>query len=83
MPIREYQAVDPHQGCATCRKPFERLEQVAGSALAKCPDCGAPLRRLISAAAVGASQSSFDRRAQQSGFHKLKRQGKGEYEKQY
>ena len=83
MPIREYQAIDPAQGCAACRQPFERLECTQAAPLDKCPACGAPVRRLISAPALGGSKSSFDRRASQAGFHKLKRLGKGEYEKQY
>jgi putative FmdB family regulatory protein len=83
MPIREYQVDDPAQGCAVCRRPFERLEGMQSPPLDKCPVCGALLRRLVSAPAVGGSKSSLDRRASQAGFHKLKRLGKGEYEKQY
>lgn len=83
MPLREYQASDPQQGCAKCREPFERLESASTPPLDKCPDCGASLKRLISAPAVGDSKSAFDSRAQQAGFHKLKRLSKGEYEKQY
>jgi hypothetical protein len=41
------------------------------------------VKKLISAPRVGASQSNFDDRAKASGFHKLKKLGKGEYEKQY
>ncbi len=83
MPIYEYQVSDPAKGCDVCRLPFERLEGLQAAMLAKCPACGAPVHRLISAPAVGGSKSSFDRRASQAGFHKLKRLGKGEYEKQY
>ena len=83
MPIREYQAKDPSLGCPKCRNPFEQLENIEASTLDKCPACGAEVRRLISAPAVGGSVSSFDRRARAAGFHKLKRRGKGEYEKKY
>ena len=83
MPIREYQVNDPVQGCADCRRPFERLERLQALPLDKCPACGAPVSRLISAPVVGGSKSSLDRRASQAGFHKLKRLGKGEYEKMY
>ena len=41
------------------------------------------MRKLISAPSVGASKSSFDNRAKAGGFSKLKRVGKGEYEKKY
>jgi len=83
MPIREYQVNDPAQGCAACCRPFERLERLQAPPLDKCPVCGAPISRLISAPVVGGSKSSLDRRASQAGFHKLKRLGRGEYEKQY
>lgn len=83
MPIREYQVNDPAQGCAACHRPFERLEGLKALPLAKCPVCGAPVSRLISMPTVGGSKSSLDRRASQAGFHKLKRLGKGEYEKVY
>lgn len=83
MPIREYQVNDPARGCAACRRPFEVLERLPALPLDRCPACGAPVSRLISAPVVGGSKSSLDRRASQAGFHKLKRLGKGEYEKQY
>lgn len=83
MPIREYQAQDQDQGCEKCRQPFEQLEGMNQAPLAKCPQCGAPVARLISAPSVGASRSGFDSRAKHAGFHKLKKLSKGEYEKQY
>ncbi len=83
MPIREYIAKDAQQACAACRCAFERLEKMHAAPLTQCPDCGAPVERLISAASVGASRSSLDTRAKKAGFHKLKRLGRGEYEKQY
>jgi hypothetical protein len=39
--------------------------------------------KVVSRPAVGGSSSGFDDRAKSAGFHKLKRLGKGEYEKQY
>jgi len=83
MPIYEYQVADGKRGCEHCRAPFERLERMSDEPLKKCPECGAPVHRIISAHAVGGSQSSADDRAKNAGFHKLKKLGKGEYEKQY
>lgn len=83
MPIYEYQAVTPTEGCARCAVPFEVLQRMADAPLTACPQCGKPVRKQISAPAVGASASSFDHRAKAAGFQKLKRLGKGEYEKQY
>ena len=83
MPIYEYQANDPAHGCEQCKGSFDVLQKMSDAPLRTCPECGAPVSRLISAPSVGASKSSFDQRAKGAGFHKLKKLGKGEYEKQY
>ncbi len=83
MPIREYQAKDPGKGCAACRRPFEQLERMDQQPRDRCPQCGAPVIRLISAPVPGASRTGLDDRAKSAGFHKLKKLGRGEYEKQY
>ena len=83
MPIYEYQASDEGAGCDHCRDGFECLRKLSDPPLELCPRCGQPVTKQISAPSVGASQSGFDDRAKSSGFHKLKRTGKGEYEKQY
>jgi putative FmdB family regulatory protein len=83
MPIREYQAKKNENSCSFCRDKFERFESMHEPPLAKCPECGAELARLISVPNVGTSQSGNDVRAKQAGFHKLKKMGKGEYEKVY
>jgi len=84
MPIYEYIAGDPdQQGCDHCRKGFEQLQRMSDQPLAQCPRCGAPVIKVISAPAVGRSESGYDHRAKAAGFHKLKRLGKGEYEKKY
>lgn len=83
MPIYEYQATDENQRCEFCRERFEVFGKVSGPPLAECPKCGAPVRRLISVSSVGSSKSGLDQRAKSAGFHKLKKTGKGEYEKLY
>lgn len=83
MPIYEYQASDPQKGCRRCAEPFEQLQKINDPPIEQCPHCRQPLRRLISTPSVGASKSGLDDRAKGAGFHKLKRLGKGEYEKQY
>jgi putative FmdB family regulatory protein len=83
MPIYEYQAVTGKHSCAHCRESFEVLQKLSDPPLENCPECGNPVNKLISAPAVGASQCGFDERARNAGFSKLKRLGKGEYEKQY
>lgn len=83
MPIYEYEARDTKRQCTHCTGGFETMQRMADAPLTHCPQCGAPVMRRISAPAVGRSQSGFDDQARQAGFHKLKRLGKGEYEKQY
>ncbi len=83
MPIYEFKAQDPRQSCPVCRDGFEQLLRLSDPPPATCPDCGATVRKCISAPNVGASASGFDDRAKSSGFHKLKKTGKGEYEKLY
>ena len=83
MPIYEYEATQKEGGCERCLAGFEVLQKLSDLPLTVCPACGAPVVKRISAPAVGKSSSGFDDRAKAAGFHKLKRLGKGEYEKKY
>lgn len=83
MPIYDYQAKDPAQGCDKCREPFEAMRRLDDPPLTNCPVCGAPLVKLIAAPALGRSKSKLDDRAKAAGFHKLKRVDKGAFEKLY
>ena len=83
MPIYEYQAAEGEKGCKFCAEGFERIQTLSEPKLEKCPECGGKIVRVISAPSVGKSVSSLDDRAKAAGFTKLKRLGKGEYEKQY
>ena len=82
MPIYEYQAKDPKKGCEHCSDCFEELRQIADHDLDKCPQCGAPVVKIISVPSVGGSKTGLDDKAKAAGFTKLKRLGKGEYEKE-
>lgn len=83
MPTYEYEAVDPALGCDVCRTGFERVQRLDEPRLLVCPQCGVAVRKRICAPAIGRSIASLDNRAKAAGFSKLKRLGKGEYEKQY
>ncbi len=85
MPIYEYILAPKgkNKGCDKCRSGFEVLQKISDPNLEKCPDCGSDVVRQISAPSLGHSQSSLDDRAKAAGFTKLKKLGKGEYEKQY
>lgn len=83
MPIYEYRATDPKRACRHCEDGFEVMQRISDARLETCPECGANVVRVISAPSLGSSKSSLDDRAKAAGFTKLKRLGKGEYEKQY
>ena len=84
MTIYEYAANEPEKrSCPKCKGGFDVIQRIADKRLTVCPDFGAPVHRVISAPSLGFSQSSLDDRAKNAGFTKLKRLGKGEYEKEY
>lgn len=83
MPVYDYCAVDPEHACPYCADGFEEVQSLRDPRLEKCPKCGAAVRKAIVAPAIGRSKSKLDERAKSAGFTKLKRIGKGEYEKMY
>ena len=83
MPFYEYQVVEKEEGCDFCSVSFEILQKISDENIKICPECGTPVRRLISIPSIGGSKTGFDDRAKNAGFHKLERLGKGEYEKKY
>ena len=48
MPIYEYEALDPEQGCPLCRAGFELVHRPGEAPCAQCPQCGRPVRKIIS-----------------------------------
>ncbi len=48
MPIYEYESTDPAHACPRCGPRFEVLQNLSEAPLTRCPDCGAPVRKLIS-----------------------------------
>ena len=83
MPIYCYEPRDGAAGCEHCRAGFEVLQDLDEPALTQCPECGAPVERVIAPPRIGRSISALDDRAKAAGFSKLQRLGKGEYEKVY
>lgn len=83
MPIYRYQRCEPDDRCAKCRDGFEVLQSIHDRPLTECPVCGRPVRKQFVPCRVGRSVSSLDDRAREAGFSKLKRLGKGEYQKEY
>lgn len=83
MPVYVYEARDENKSCQYCRDGFECQQRLSDAPLEHCPECGHGIRKAVVAIRVGRSVSALDDRAREAGFTKLKRLGKGEYEKQY
>lgn len=83
MPVYDYEAKDKAHACATCENGFEVVQCLSEPRLTVCPKCGNPVRKCIVAPAIGRSKTKLDDRAKNAGFTKLKKIGKGEYEKMY
>jgi putative FmdB family regulatory protein len=45
VPLYEYQ-------CKKCKHRFEKIQKFSDAALKKCPECGGPVEKLLSAPAV-------------------------------
>ena len=83
MPVYVYEAKEPAKGCSKCAKGFEVVQSIEDARLEKCPDCGAPIFRVIQAPGLGHSRTDLNYRAKRAGFHTYKKVQKGEYEKIY
>lgn len=75
MPVYEYE----HQADPCGRgRVFEARQSMADDPLAECPDCGGPVRKLMSV--VGISTPKTDSELRNKGFTKLVRRDDGVYE---
>ena len=82
MPIYEYMAVEPEEGCHVCGKGFELRRPLGRPPLEACPMCKKPVKKLISqinTPKIAKPLSVSD--AKSAGFSVLKRRDKGVYEK--
>ena len=81
MPIYEYQCVDA-TGCSKCAPGFDQLQSLNDPPLSACPECGAGVRRILSAPNVGRGDSDLSpKNLEEKGFTQYRRVGKGQYEK--
>ncbi len=83
MPIYVYEAKDGANGCTKCSGGFEVAQSMSDPKLTTCPDCGAPVYRVMQPVGLGHSQTDLHYRAKRAGFSCLKKVQKGEYEKMY
>jgi len=77
MPLYDYA---PRSGkCTRCKGRFEVVQRVAEPKLKRCPDCGKPVERLISAAAVHGKFSMAPSRLKDLGMTKYVKTSDGSY----
>jgi putative FmdB family regulatory protein len=85
MPTYEYQASEPCNGCRHCRVRFEAQQSMRDEPLTQCPQCGAPVVRLISRCGIATQMSEksllSDRNLKAKGFTKLVNEGGGKFRK--
>lgn len=85
MPTYVYKA-SGEKTCDTCGDGFEVEQPMSEAPLEKCPDCGEPVQRVITAPNVrtGRSEKSLlsNKNLKEHGFHKLVREDKGVYRKE-
>ncbi|MFO1496633.1 MAG: zinc ribbon domain-containing protein [Lysobacterales bacterium] len=84
MPIYEYAKSDPDvAGCAHCSAGFEVFARLSAADLQQCPQCGAAVRRVISAPSVigGNAHVLKESHFSKHGFTQYKKAGGGVYEK--
>ena len=83
MPIYVYEAKEKEKSCGHCREGFEIVQSIKDAALAKCPECGNAIYRVLQPPALMHSKTDLHYRAKRAGFSCLKKVQKGEYEKMY
>ena len=48
MPIYEYEPLNPLNGCCNCGQRFEIYQRITDNELNSCPECGNPIKKIIS-----------------------------------
>ncbi|MCK7593663.1 FmdB family zinc ribbon protein [Pseudomarimonas salicorniae] len=81
MPIYTYRSTGT--GCAHCREGFDTLQKLSDAELNACPECGAAVRKQLSAPAlaIGGAHLLSEKRIGEKGFTQYRKIGKGVYEK--
>jgi putative FmdB family regulatory protein len=75
MPIYEYQAKTPSKGCSVCREGFEYIQNIDEDPLARCPNCGGEIRRVISWCHAAMVDSSPEHTATEQKITEYEREG--------
>jgi putative FmdB family regulatory protein len=83
MPTYDYRTTSPDTAPECCREPFEVVQRMAEDALTKCPKCGGPIERMISAPGFTTKKSTkammSDANLKRLGFKKMVNEGGGKF----
>jgi len=81
MPIYVYQATTDAR-CDFCSEPFECRQSIDEARLETCPQCGGPVRRVITAPHLASSGPSLsEANLEKHGFTQYRKTEQGVYEK--
>jgi len=81
MPTYEYEPSGPEH-CRYCMNGFQRRQKVDDARLERCPECGAEVRRVITAPALARPSPNLgERNIGDKGFTQYRKVEKGVYEK--
>ncbi len=83
MPIYVYQSITPEKSCGLCASSFERFQSFSEATLTECPECHAPIHRIIQPVGmrVGKKHLLTDDNVKKHGFTKLVNEGGGKFRK--
>ncbi|HDR14782.1 MAG TPA: zinc ribbon domain-containing protein [Desulfobacteraceae bacterium] len=75
MPIYEYMSCDPEKSCSFCKRAFETIQGIQDAPLGCCPECGHPVRKLISKCRAAVVESDADHAAVKGKINEYEREG--------
>jgi putative FmdB family regulatory protein len=85
LPIYEYQPLDDDKSksCYHCRNGFECIQAMSDEAHTACPQCGRPIKRVVSAPNINktASDPLAPSNLAAKGFTQYRKEKKGVYRK--
>jgi putative FmdB family regulatory protein len=75
MPIYEYISWNPEEGCWFCKRVFETIQGIREPPLCFCPECGRPVRKLISKCRAAVIEYDTNQVAVEGKINEYERQG--------
>lgn len=86
MPIYEYaikESEPPLEPCENCRERFEVFQKINDLPLTECPECGAPVERVVSLPAKKVIDRQSNAHLKELGFSKYQKNCDGQLEKRF